>query len=205
MSSPFSKLVWLLLCVFSLEVSGGKLGMLDYEIGDMQVTITDCDNSAEGKLVIPNEIEGLPVTSIGRGAFAYCKDLTSIIIPDGVTSIGGAVFIACESLKSVTIPLARHSQREANRLSVGHLWPDGFFLPSSANPTAELSIRLPLQLILTGDENAKTVIETTDSVTGPWSEWRTVIIGEEGTTEVDLYEGADKRFYRVREVSGIVE
>ena len=75
--------------------------MLDYEIGDMQVTITDCDNSAEGELVIPNEIEGLPVRSIGRGAFAYCRDLTSIIIPDGVTSIGGAVFIACESLKSV--------------------------------------------------------------------------------------------------------
>ena len=199
MSRPFSKLVWLLLCVFSLEISGGELGMLDYEIGDMQVTITDCDNSAEGKLVIPNEIEGLPVTSIGRGAFAYCRDLTSIIIPDGVTSIGGAVFIACESLQSVTIPLAHHSRREANRLSVGHLWPDGFFLPSSANQTVELSIRLPLKLILTGDQNAQAIIETTDAVNAPWTEWRTVVIGEEGATEVDLDEVAEKRFYRVRD------
>ena len=199
MRRPFLKLVWLLLCVFSLEVSGGELGMLDYEIGGMQVTITDCDNSAEGELVIPNEIEGLPVTSIGRGAFAYCRDLTSIIIPDGVTSIGGAVFIACESLKSVTIPLAHHSQREANRLSVDHLWPDGFFLPSSVTRTSELSIRLPIQLIVTGDQNTTTVIEATDSVTGPWTEWRTVVIGEDGTTEVDLVEGAEKRFYRVRD------
>ncbi len=154
---------------------------------------------AEGKLVIPNEIEGLPVTSIGRGAFAYCRDLTSIIIPDGVTSIGGAVFIACESLESVTIPLDHHSRQEANRLSVGHLWPDGFFLPSSANPSAELSIRLPLKLILTGDQNAQAIIEATDSVNAPWTEWRTVVIGEEGTTEVDLDEGAGKRFYRVRD------
>ena len=84
---PFLILVWLLLSVFSLEISGGELGMLDYEIGGMQVTITDCDNSAEGELVIPSEIEGLPVTSIGRGAFAYCRDLTSIIIPVSYTHL----------------------------------------------------------------------------------------------------------------------
>jgi len=65
--------------------------------------------------------------------------------------------------------------------------------------TPELSIRLPIQLIVTGDQNAKAVIEATDSVNGPWTEWRTVIIGEEGTTEVDLDEGAEKRFYRVRD------
>jgi len=56
---------------------------------------------------------------------------------------------------------------------------------------------LPLQLIVTGDQNANAVIEATDSVSGPWAEWRTVVIGEEGTTEVDLDEGAEKRFYRV--------
>ena len=83
-------------------------------------------------------------------------------------------------------------------LGLQRLWPDGFFLPSSANPTAELSIRLPLQLILTGDQNTKAVIEATDSINGPWAEWRTIVIGEDGTTEVDLDEGAEKRFYRIR-------
>ena len=83
-------------------------------------------------------------------------------------------------------------------MSLAHLWPDGFFLPSSANPAPELSIRLPLQLILTGDQNTKAVIEATDSINGPWAEWHTIVIGEDGTTEVDLDAGAEKRFYRIR-------
>ena len=140
------------------------------------MTITNCKPWAEGELVIPAEIEDLPVTSIGDEAFRDCSSLTSI-----------------------TIPKAFHSQSEAERLKIGHLWPGGFSLPSSANPTAELSIRLPLKLILTGDQNTQAVIEATDSVSGPWTEWRTVVIGEEGTTEVDLDEGAVKRFYQVRE------
>ena len=90
-------------------------------------------------------------------------------------------------------PLAHHSQREANHLSVGHLWPDGFFVSSSAKPTSELSILLPLQLILSGDQNTQAVIDTADSVTSSWTVWRTVVIGDNGTTEVDLDKGAEKR------------
>ncbi|MEI3028842.1 MAG: leucine-rich repeat protein [Ruminococcus sp.] len=44
------------------------------------------------------------VTSIGKYAFWYCKNLTSITIPDGVTSIGRAAFDNCHSLTSITIP-----------------------------------------------------------------------------------------------------
>ena len=65
--------------------------------------ITDCEESAEGEVVIPDEIEGLPVTSIGYNAFDGCYDLTSIIIPEGVTSIGFGAFSFCESLTSITI------------------------------------------------------------------------------------------------------
>ena len=44
------------------------------------------------------------VTSIGRGAFAYCDSLTSVMIPNSVTSIGGGAFLYCSSLTSLTIP-----------------------------------------------------------------------------------------------------
>jgi hypothetical protein len=52
-------------------------------------------------VVIPAEINGIPVTSIGR-AFAY-KKLTSVVIPDSVTSIGNGAFNG-NQLTSITIP-----------------------------------------------------------------------------------------------------
>jgi hypothetical protein len=69
-----------------------------------EVTITDCDETASGELVIPDTIEGNPVTSIGDDAFRDCGSLTSITIPGGVTSIGVAAFRDCTSLTSMTIP-----------------------------------------------------------------------------------------------------
>jgi len=48
------------------------------------------------------------VTSIGDMAFAYCTNMTSIVIPNSVTSIGGggyaSTFLGCSSLMSVIIP-----------------------------------------------------------------------------------------------------
>ena len=83
------------------------LNILDpqfYEIADGQVAITYYDEFAKGKLVIPDEIEGLPVTSIKERAFFDCGSLRSIIIPEGVTSIGDSAFSFCTMLNSITIP-----------------------------------------------------------------------------------------------------
>ena len=44
------------------------------------------------------------MTSIGPGAFSYCRSLTSVTIGDGVTSIGAGAFADCTGLTSVTIP-----------------------------------------------------------------------------------------------------
>lgn len=55
-------------------------------------------------LVLPSTYQGLPVTSIGWGAFTGFVGLTSVIIPNGVTSIGEYAFSGCASLTSVTIP-----------------------------------------------------------------------------------------------------
>ena len=68
-------------------------GVLTYDIIDEDedgtydyVRITDCDESVVS-VDIPVEINGLPVESIGFEAFANCKNLESITIPDSVTSI----------------------------------------------------------------------------------------------------------------------
>ena len=62
------------------------------------------DGCKDKDIVIPNEYNGLPVTSIGIAAFDGCTLLESITIPDSVTSIGYAAFRSCTSLESITIP-----------------------------------------------------------------------------------------------------
>ncbi|MDB4797656.1 leucine-rich repeat domain-containing protein, partial [bacterium] len=78
--------------------------VLSWITNNGEVTITDCDKTAIGELIIPDTIEGNPVTSIGGSAFRDCTSLTRITIPDGVTSIGVAAFRGCASLTSMTIP-----------------------------------------------------------------------------------------------------
>ena len=82
----------------------GILNELTYEIENGKVTITDCDTSLSGDIVLPSKIEGKPVTSIGWSAFYGCSRLTSITIPNSVTSIGSEAFYDCSRLTSITIP-----------------------------------------------------------------------------------------------------
>ena len=66
------------------------------------------NNSYSGSVNIPSSItyEGkeYAVTSIGKQAFCYCDNLTSVTIPSSVTSIGNSVFCNCYNLTSVEIP-----------------------------------------------------------------------------------------------------
>jgi hypothetical protein len=58
---------------------------------------------AYGAVVIPDTVNGLPVTAIGGDAFLFDDRLTSITIPNSVTTIGGKAFEWCTSLTNVTI------------------------------------------------------------------------------------------------------
>ncbi len=95
-------LIALLICAFSLIASAATYGDLTYTVSNGEVTITDCSTSVTS-VIIPSEINGYPVTSIGSYAFSYCDSLESVTIPDSVTSIGDDAFSNCTNLASITV------------------------------------------------------------------------------------------------------
>ena len=101
-------------------------GIWTYTSTNNAITITLYDGWNVA-VVIPSEINALPVTSIGdtafwchvvlasvtipntvitigSSAFQNCTSLTNITIPDSVTSIGELAFGNCPSLTSITLP-----------------------------------------------------------------------------------------------------
>ncbi len=69
-------------------------------------TITGLTSYGENnytELIIPSEIDGVSVTSIGYKAFASCDSLTSVTIANNVQSIGDYAFYDCSLLTSVEI------------------------------------------------------------------------------------------------------
>jgi hypothetical protein len=64
--------------------------------------ITGFDGSARF-LTIPEEIDGLPVLSIGSHAFSGRKELEEIRLPESVTKIGNFCFYDCSSLEELVL------------------------------------------------------------------------------------------------------
>ncbi len=70
------------------------------------IEIANFDNFATETtdIVIPSEIDGLPVTTIGKEAFNGCYKLTNIVIPNSVTKICRSAFQDCKKLEKMIIP-----------------------------------------------------------------------------------------------------
>ncbi|NDV61078.1 leucine-rich repeat protein [Puniceicoccales bacterium CK1056] len=72
----------------------------DFSVTNQEVAITGYTCGA-AETTIPNEIDGVPVTSIGNSAFQFCENLAHLTIPDSVTSIGDYAFFHCTSLDTI--------------------------------------------------------------------------------------------------------
>ncbi len=82
----------------------GVFGNLTYDVTGSSIKITGYVSPPAGALVIPDLIEGKPVTVIGVNAFAICSDMTSVTIPDSVTSIETSAFLYCSGLTGLALP-----------------------------------------------------------------------------------------------------
>ncbi len=75
----------------------------EYTAGRAGITITGyCGNSSA--VVIPESIDGMTVSAIGKKAFLSRKLLRRVILPDSVSEIGDWAFAYCEGLESVLLP-----------------------------------------------------------------------------------------------------
>ena len=156
------KTLQVLIALFALAflpLHAASLDDLTYTTTDGEVTITDCDTTATGELVIPNIIGGNPVTSIANFTFSQCGNLESITIPDSVNSIGTFAFFNCTSLTSITIPEGVTSIQNSVFASCSSL--PSITIPDSVtsignftfyNCASLTSITLPVNLTSIGEE-----------------------------------------------------
>lgn len=113
-----NKLKLILTAVFGLLASG--VSAYDFESEGIYYNITSEENRTvevttgdyqpvySGDVVIPEKVthEGTEYTvvAIGRNAFLYCTDLSSVELPNSLTSIRFAAFSGCSSLTSIDLP-----------------------------------------------------------------------------------------------------
>jgi hypothetical protein len=96
---------YVLICVLFFGLAVSVFGQIasafqGIDEGNGTITITGYRGTVKD-VIIPEKINGLTVGAIGKNAF-YDKQLTGVIIPDGVTSIRAAAF-SNNKLSSVTI------------------------------------------------------------------------------------------------------
>jgi len=73
---------------------------IEYRSNGKYIEIVGCPRDIK-EADIPSEINGLPVTKIGKCAFEGCQYLENVTIPDSVNQVGVYAFNACKTLKNV--------------------------------------------------------------------------------------------------------
>ena len=90
-------------CTDALIKKDGSIINFKVNENGTSCTITGAELNDIAGIIIPSEINGYKVTSIGERAFLRCTGLTTIAIPNSVTSIGKAAFARCTGLTSITV------------------------------------------------------------------------------------------------------
>lgn len=76
---------------------------LDIKIVDGEGIIVG-SKYAIGDVVIPEKVNGYPITKVDIAAFALKKSLTSVTFPDSITELGWRCFYNCDNLKKIVFP-----------------------------------------------------------------------------------------------------
>lgn len=91
-------------CLLSVNViaESSKTILYLYEIEIDEVTITAGGNLND--VIIPNYVEGYPVTKIASRALFLVSNYTNITLPETLVTIEKEAILSCENIKEITIP-----------------------------------------------------------------------------------------------------
>ena len=73
-----------------------------HEEKDGKATVTDADKNIT-EVIIPREINNIPIVNIKKKAFLGCKQLRSISLPETVKNVGEWAFAFCDSLSELKL------------------------------------------------------------------------------------------------------
>jgi hypothetical protein len=119
----------LILPLLVVSLGAASVDDLTFTQNGQTFTVSSCNDTASGSLIIPSTYQGLPVTSIESLSHTvnnYSNNLSAITIPDSVTSIGEMAFIRCQNLTDIIVSESNNSYRSV----------DGFLLNKSGDTLA---------------------------------------------------------------------
>ena len=98
------------MCGFEYEIIDGEVTITGINgfIGSQPLArydgdrlVTYCDDNFIKSLTIPDSIDGYPVTKIDEWAFAPCKSLVHISIPNSIINISSTILYTANSLSKI--------------------------------------------------------------------------------------------------------
>ncbi len=75
-----------------------------YSTGSSGVTLTKYFGEGESTLVLPTEVDGLPVTRIGEKCFEDHDEIEAVVLPGTLKVIGYRAFYGCSKLSDMNLP-----------------------------------------------------------------------------------------------------
>ena len=93
----------LLVMALCLPLAKGQTQQDHFDFDPLSGTITAYKGPG-GQVAVPGEIGGFSVRRIGDNAFNGNREITSVILPQGLSRIGHSAFYFCENLNAIQLP-----------------------------------------------------------------------------------------------------
>ncbi|HAV01383.1 MAG TPA: hypothetical protein DCW47_09380 [Lachnospiraceae bacterium] len=135
-----------------------------HEEKDGKATVTDADKNIT-EVIIPCEINNIPIVNIKKKAFLGCKQLRSISLPETVKNVGEWAFAFCDSLSEVKLASNRAVFGQGafkNDARLEKLWIEGRSEASARMLAAAVTVMDAEYLLDTGEAGSSEWIRKWD-------------------------------------------